>query len=182
MNLSKDFLISLPTMATKKFSNSLIYMHEHNGNGAAGWIINKPLDDKSSASISKEIGLKENPQPIYFGGPVNAEQAYVLHTPDLRLVNTIQLTENLCLTREKHIINMLNLGNFPSKWKIVIGQSQWGPGQLESEIYGSRTQGKSLWTNIPYREDLMWNTISSYQWSTGLKASASNKVKSLITF
>ena len=45
MNLSKDFLISLPTMATKKFSNSLIYMHEHNGNGAAGWIINKPIDD-----------------------------------------------------------------------------------------------------------------------------------------
>ena len=157
-------------------------MHEHNGNGAAGWIINKPLDDKSSASVSQEMGLKEKNQPIYFGGPVNVEQAYVLHTPDLRLSNTIELTENLCLTREKHIINMLNLGNFPSKWKIVIGQSQWGPGQLESELLGSRTDGRSMWNVLPYTREMMWDTAPPNQWDSGVEQVATMMTKNYLNF
>ena len=63
------------------FSKSLIYMCEHNKDGAMGLIINKPMISENTAEIIQQTGLsKISPKPeIYFGGPVNLEMWLFLH-------------------------------------------------------------------------------------------------------
>ena len=57
-NLSNSFLINMPHLKQDPiFGQSLIYICEHNDEGAMGLIINKPLQKNQSTDILKEIGL-----------------------------------------------------------------------------------------------------------------------------
>ena len=42
MNLADHFLISMPSMDDPLFEGSVVYLCEHNDEGALGMIINKP--------------------------------------------------------------------------------------------------------------------------------------------
>ena len=45
MNFEQQMLISLPPLMDSNFQKSVIYLHQHNGDGASGWIVNKELDN-----------------------------------------------------------------------------------------------------------------------------------------
>src|SRR4051794_22361577 len=44
LNLADHFLIAMPSMLDPIFGGSVVYLCEHNANGALGVIINKPTD------------------------------------------------------------------------------------------------------------------------------------------
>ena len=44
MNLTDHFLIAMPAMDDPYFSRTLIYIAEHNDQGALGLIVNRPID------------------------------------------------------------------------------------------------------------------------------------------
>jgi len=181
MMMQQQFLISLPTLVDSNFSKSLVYVDSHDGDGAKGWIVNKELDNRISVRLRKSIQLALN-APIYYGGPVEVNQAFVLHSDDVKIKQTVQLNDNLCVTRDESIINMLNEGNYPEYWRIVIGCCSWGAGQLESEMLGSRTNGKGLWINCPYDQQLMWQVLAENQWEKGIEYSATKKVADYLNF
>ena len=54
-NLSNNFLISMPHVSDPIFKQSLIYICNHDKNGAMGLILNKPiLSGKNKSSFLKE--------------------------------------------------------------------------------------------------------------------------------
>lgn len=181
MIMKQQFLLSLPNLTDGNFNKSLVYVDNHDGDGAKGWIVNKELDNRISVRLRKSIQLALN-APIYYGGPVEVNQAFVLHSEDVKIKQTVQLNDNLCVTRDKQIITMLNNGDHPEHWRIVIGCSSWGAGQLESEMLGSRTGGKGMWINCPYNQDLMWDVLADNQWERGIEYSATKKVENYLNF
>ena len=44
VNLTDNFLIAMPSLEDPYFSNALVYICEHNENGALGIIVNRPID------------------------------------------------------------------------------------------------------------------------------------------
>ena len=70
------------------FGGTVVYLCEHNANGALGIIINKPTDmtmdvlferiDSSSRLASRKPA---GDRPVMFGGPVQVERGFVLHAP-----------------------------------------------------------------------------------------------------
>ena len=94
-NLSNNFLISMPHVSDPIFKQSLIYICNHDKNGAMGLIINKPISNlqlnQEVESILKETKLsKMNPTPnIYFGGPVDLNMGIILHPLDYITNKTI---------------------------------------------------------------------------------------------
>ena len=72
MNFKNHFLISMPHLVDSFFSKSIIFMCEHEENGAMGIIINKNLSSKKSNLIINEMGLNSlSPNPdVFLGGPV----------------------------------------------------------------------------------------------------------------
>jgi putative transcriptional regulator len=176
MNLSNNFLVSLPTLTSSQFNQSVVLLSEHTGDGASGWIINKQLDDKVAIRLRKGMNLNRD-VPLYYGGPVEVNNAAVIHSNDLKLPSTRPLNEHLSITRDKNIVNVMNIGQFPEFWKVIVGRSSWGAGQLESEILGSRNNGISNWMYLDYTPQLMWDTLPSKQWKTAIELGAQEMTK-----
>ena len=80
------------------------------------------------------------------------------------------------------MIEMFNAEQFPKKWRIIVGHSAWGAGQLESEMLGSRTQGKTMWGNVKYSSSLMWDIDTVLQWQQAIEKSAAEKTAGLLRF
>lgn len=62
MNLQNHFLIAMPSLTDPYFDHSVVYICEHNENGAMGLVINKPIEDFSVATMLKklEIDVSDN--------------------------------------------------------------------------------------------------------------------------
>ena len=180
MSNKNQFLVSLPNITSGSFHKSVVYLQTHNGDGANGWIVNKQLD-KSTASKLR-LGMKLNINtPIYYGGPVDVTNAYVIHSKDFYMPTTIELNEHISVTRDRAVIDVLNMEQFPEYWRIIVGSSNWGAGQLESEILGSRTKGIGSWINTEFNYKLMWNTMPNEQWNKGIELCAQNMASKVLT-
>jgi len=177
MNLTDHILISLPNLEDPYFLKSLVYIADYDEDmGTNGWIINKQLSDYPSRQIRTSMGLTRD-LPLFLGGPVNTNTAVVLHSPELKLQNTIQLNSKLSVTREKRIITMFNNGDFPEYWRVIVGQSGWYPNQLESEF---DRNGTTSWTYTSYNHDLVWNTSPKDQWNDALKITVEEQTNALL--
>lgn len=61
MNLQHHFLIAMPALQDPIFRRSVVYICEHNTNGAMGIIVNKPLENLKIEGILEK--LKITPEP-----------------------------------------------------------------------------------------------------------------------
>ena len=71
MNLTDHFLIAMPDMDDPFFENSVIYVCEHNEEGALGIIINKPSPitmDMIFAATDRNIPLRMQHEHVMMGG------------------------------------------------------------------------------------------------------------------
>ena len=84
-SLKNHLLISVPHMNDDIFGRSVIYICEHNLEGAMGLIINKPLDDISFKKLKNVNHISSDRfqslrMKLYFGGPILVEKIIALHT------------------------------------------------------------------------------------------------------
>ena len=85
MNLTHHFLIAMPAMADPHFSRTLTFICEHNDQGALGIVINRPTE-MNLATLLEQVSIPLAGEafkaiPIHFGGPVQVDRGFVLHTP-----------------------------------------------------------------------------------------------------
>src|ERR1700704_1741732 len=93
LNLTNHFLIAMPSMLDPVFGGSVVYLCELNKNGALSVVINKPTDmtmDVLLERVSLKLEIvadaaefRPGPinRPVMFGGPVQVERGFVLHSP-----------------------------------------------------------------------------------------------------
>ena len=104
-SLKNHLLISAPHMHDNIFKNTVIYICEHNLEGAMGLIINKPMDSVSindqkfmnNMSNSKFDNLK---MKLYFGGPILLEKFIALHTNELKTETAIPLNNKISISQQ----------------------------------------------------------------------------------
>src|SRR4028118_2246322 len=87
-NLSGKILIASPYMLQGDvFHKSLVYVLSHTPQGSVGLIVNHPVNRMPMKSLFKaldknmEIG-GDLTLPIYLGGPIELEKAFLLHSSD----------------------------------------------------------------------------------------------------
>ena len=179
MNCTNKFLVSLPVMRDHSFKNSIVYINQHNADGAVGFIFNKPLDESISANLRKSMEIDKH-VPVYYGGPVDLNSAGVIHTNEIVTPYSIKLNKELYISRDKKFIDIINSDMCPEYFKIVVGYSGWGPGQLESEILGSRTNGLSGWAITDYNNHLFWDDEYDTVWNTGMQMAAEKLTSNIL--
>ncbi|VDZ57853.1 Uncharacterized ACR, COG1678 [Serratia odorifera] len=89
MNLQHHFLIAMPTMQDPRFKRSVIYICEHNEEGAMGLVINKPVEQFTVESVLSKLQIlpiERDPavnldKPVFAGGPLADDRGFILHTP-----------------------------------------------------------------------------------------------------
>jgi putative transcriptional regulator len=137
VNLTNHFLIAMPNMVDPNFSGTLTYIADHGEQGALGVVVNRPIDLDLSA-LFEQIGLPlpENlrSQIVYFGGPVQMERGFVLHTPPHMYSSTLNINDTVRLTTSKDVLEAVSQGEGPAKFMVSLGYAGWSAGQLEEEM------------------------------------------------
>ncbi|GAA5162639.1 YqgE/AlgH family protein [Viridibacterium curvum] len=138
VNLTHHFLIAMPAMEDPDFSRSLVYIAEHNDDGALGVVINRPIDLTLEGLFERvEIPLEVKDlaeQPVYFGGPVQTDRGFVLHRPAGKWQSSLKVNGEIALTSSKDILEAMGTSGEPGEVIITLGYSGWNAGQLEDEL------------------------------------------------
>ena len=147
LNLTGQFLIAMPAMTDPFFSRTVTYICTHNQDGAMGVIINRH-SDITVAQLFTQIKLETESlhllsKPVHYGGPVQTERGFILHTilPNMHdeFNATVIINNAVAMTTSKDILeaaaeNNLTKNNVPSKMLIALGYAGWTAGQLEDEM------------------------------------------------
>lgn len=151
LNLVNHFLIAMPSMLDPVFGGAVIYVCEHNASGALGVIINKPTDMTMDVLLERiDLKLEIVPnrvpidkKPVMFGGPVQVERGFVLHSPFEQFSSMMQVTDEVALTTSKDVLEAVASGVGPKRILVTLGCSGWSAGQLEQEI------ARNGWLTVP---------------------------------
>ena len=159
-SFSNHFIISMPHMNDPIFSKSLIYICEHDNDGAMGLIINKPMISENATDFIQQTGLAhiEPPPDIYFGGPVNLEMGLILHDANYNIEGTLTISKSVALTSNKQIVLDLKNGKGPDEFRFSFGYAGWGKGQIEREIENGD------WLLMPADDNFIFSIPNTDKW------------------
>jgi len=155
VNLTDNFLIAMPALEDPYFANALVYVCEHNENGALGIIVNRPID-MNLADLFEKIDIKLEQDalaklPVYFGGPVQLERGFVLHRPVGQWQSTLAINGEVGLTSSRDVLAAVAKDGQPGEILVSLGYAGWDPGQLEEEL------AQNSWLTVQAKPSILFD-------------------------
>jgi len=155
-------LLAMPAMSDPRFERAVIYMCAHNEDGAMGIVINKPLDSIDFRELLGELDIPTSAEsgnvPVHFGGPVENQRGFVLHSKEYSQPETLLVDDSVGLTATVRVLRDLASGDGPARSILALGYAGWGPGQLESEIQ------QNAWLTVPARDEFLFEIANDEKW------------------
>lgn len=144
----------MPDLTGDYFADSLIYVCQHDADGAMGLIVNRP-SDMVLAELTAQIGLTTEvavrDQDIFEGGPVAPDRGIVLHSGDQIFSGTTQVADTLYVSTQIEALQAVAEGQGPARCMIALGYAGWGAGQLDHEI------ATNVWLSLPAEHDVLFD-------------------------
>jgi putative transcriptional regulator len=166
-SLINQLLIAMPGMLDPNFSTTVTLVCEHNDDGALGIVINRPTTLKLGGLFEQlsvddaDPGTAAN--PVLSGGPVGTERGFVLHGPKHTYENTLAVSENICLTLSRDVIDAMATGDGPEQALVAIGYAGWEAGQLEEEMLANS------WLSVPATPEIVFDTPFADRWDSAAR-------------
>jgi putative transcriptional regulator len=155
-DLSNHFLIAMPSLEDPNFGGSLVFVAEHNEQGALGLVINRPMEiDLATLFRRIDLSLDASPlglAPVMVGGPVQTDRGFVLHQPVGNWSSTVVIREEIGLTSSRDVLEAVAAGSGPERMLVMLGYAGWGPGQLEDEI------ARNAWLTVEADASVIFDT------------------------
>jgi putative transcriptional regulator len=171
LNLADHFLIAMPSMLDPVFGGTVVYLCEHNENGALGVIVNKQTDMTLDVMLDRidlklEIAAAQLPavgKTVMFGGPVQVERGFVLHAPHGSYSSSMRVNGEVALTTSKDVLEAVAAGRGPERLLVTLGCSGWGAGQLEDEI------ARNGWLTVKADPAILFETPAEQRFAAAIK-------------
>ncbi|MEM6972420.1 MAG: YqgE/AlgH family protein [Pseudomonadota bacterium] len=166
--LRGQVLIAMPTMPDPRFERSLVYLCEHNTEGALGLIINRTAEDLTLDDLFGRLEITiQAPgvaaESLRLGGPVEPGRGFVLHTADFTVPDaSLRVDDEIALTGTLDVLHAIAEGRGPRQRFVALGYAGWGPGQLENEL---KLNG---WLACDADETLLFDTDQDPKWESAL--------------
>jgi len=107
-SLTGQLLIASPDIGDPRFAHTVILMVKHDKDGALGITINRPVGEKSIASLlegpGEDVSGIEGTLRIFAGGPVQPDIGFVVHSAEYRRDDTIAVDEHVAMTASRQIL------------------------------------------------------------------------------
>src|SRR3546814_15023281 len=130
--LEGQLLSAMPAMADPRFERSVIFLCAHNPEGAMGLVVNKRVEELTFLDLLEQLEIEPGTgapdMQIHFGGPVENQCGFVLHSPDYRQENTLVVDERICLTPTLDILLSMASGRGPNSTLFAPVSAGGGPG------------------------------------------------------
>lgn len=167
---SGQLLVAGPTMPDPRFQGAVIYLADHNAEGAFGLIVNRPVGEGPVRDFLIGLGMPPDPGEnitgdvrIHAGGPVEPGAGFVLHTNDYQTETTGMLRGKVAVTASLKAVKDIGLGSGPRRYLILLGYAGWTSGQLEAEMR------RGDWLIAPYDEDTVFGEDDATKWDRAQK-------------
>ena len=169
-SLTGKVLVAGEGMPDPRFQETVILLVNHDANGAFGLVVNKPSAIGPIAALLDELGIEadeygfdvQGSVTLHYGGPVEPDRGFVLHSADYEVDGTQQVSSGIALTFSSEVLVDIALGQGPRRSLIIFGYSGWGPAQLEGEL------ARGDWTVTDADPDLVLGTDHESKWRRSL--------------
>ena len=155
---NNKILVSIVQVVDPIFSKTLIFIIDHNSNGAIGVIINKKINQNNYKIIkdfipNEKIFSSEILDDLFFGGPIKTKENIIIHSSSSKSIKTsMKQKDKFEIINKKSQINH-NETNNEILYKKITGFSSWGSGQLENEIKNGDWLPQEKQKNIIFSKD-----------------------------
>lgn len=161
-SLKGQLLIATPAMRDPRFERAVILMVRHDGDGAMGLVINRPVGEKPLAELLAVLGANDIAASgnvrVFLGGPVQLEVGFVIHGTDYRRPETHDIGARLAATSSREVLRDIAGGAGPMKSLVTFGYAGWAPGQLEAEL------ARNVWYTAPADPGLVFDDDRDKVW------------------
>jgi putative transcriptional regulator len=165
-SLQGQLLIAAPSLGDPRFAHTVILMVRHDQEGALGIVINRPLGERSIASLlegtGEDVSGIEGSLRIFFGGPVQPELGFVVHSAEYRREETLAVDGRVAMTASRQILRDIGSHRGPEKSLFALGYAGWGPGQLEGEL------ARRDWFTAPEDPKLIFDEDREELWDNAM--------------
>jgi len=165
-SFKNHFLIAMPGLSDPNFQQSVTYICEHHENGAMGIVINQPLGLNIRELLGHfDLDVHDDVQetPLFYGGPVQKERGFVLHSGEKSWETTMAITGGINLTGSKDILEDIATGAGPNNVMIALGYAGWDAGQLEDEI------AANTWLTVAADQQILFETDCDQRWTSAAR-------------
>ncbi len=171
-SLKGSFLIASPDLADPNFRRAVVFMVEHNDDGAFGLVLSRPTT-LTLADLCEQIFEDGHDLPssevlvsyaVFAGGPVQHSAVFFLHT--LTEVGGECVEPGICLGNQSiELLQVLQQvkSDDPPRMRVFCGYSGWAAGQLEKEIKagGWLVRKATIEQIFDPSADRLWNQLIS---------------------
>jgi putative transcriptional regulator len=154
-NLQGQLLISAGGLFDSNFRQTVVLIGAHDERGAAGVILNRPLDVTVHHAIPALAPLVNSSDSLFEGGPVETDQAVVLvEAVDDALLDVPVFGTVGFVTGDVPP----DVGSAVRRARVFLGHAGWGPGQLEAEL------AEDAWIVVPAMPDDVFTSEPRTLW------------------
>ncbi|MET0275364.1 MAG: YqgE/AlgH family protein [Acidimicrobiia bacterium] len=133
-SVARRLLVAVPELLEPTFARTVVFMVEHNPDGALGIVLNRPSDAPPDELREEWRSFVHEPAVVFIGGPVQLNEATIAlgrvarvepsdaWQPLLGRVGSVDLAE----PREAH--------PHLEALRVFSGYAGWAPGQLDDEL------------------------------------------------
>ena len=167
-SFKNQILIAMPSLNDPSFDKGVIFMCQHNYEGALGLVVNHPIEMRLKGLLDQlDIAVDDDNianMPIYAGGPVQQDRGFILHSTEaIQWETTVEISEQVSLTTSQDILKAIACGEGPKHFLIALGYAGWKESQLETEMK------ENSWLSTDYDESVIFNTPISRRWDVAAK-------------
>tara|TARA_B100001093_G_scaffold197571_1_gene189973 strand:- start:345 stop:992 length:648 start_codon:yes stop_codon:yes gene_type:complete len=166
-----NLLVAQNDNTDSRFYKSVVILLEHDEKGAIGFAINKLLGEYPLSSLvtnnnkiknSDKKKLDKVTLPIFWGGPLDGNKIFVLHSNDY-VGKSTKVYNSLSVSNDLKILIDISNNNGPKESLIIIGISAWAENQLEGEIE------RDQWFLGEFDSNLIFNDENKSKWDLANK-------------
>lgn len=153
--IAGQLLVATAKMGDPRFHHAVIYMINHDAQGAMGLVVNHSLGKGPLAKLLKAFGADSKGVTgdilLHYGGPVEMGQGFVLHSTDYKAPGDLIVNSQFALSTGIKVLKDIGRGKGPKHSLFALGYAGWGPGQLEREL------ARDDWLTAPADVDLVFS-------------------------
>lgn len=134
-SVARKLLVAVPMLRDPHFERTVVFVIEHDDEGAVGLVLNRPTDATVEEALPDWAPYSNAPAVAFVGGPVQQHEAV------FGLARVQRVEDSDAWQPLMGRIGTVDLGADPSAVRadieavrVFAGYAGWGPGQLDDEL------------------------------------------------
>jgi putative transcriptional regulator len=160
-------LVATKELPDPNFGGTVVLLIKYDSRGAMGLILNRQTDVPLSEILELK-GARTVTDPVYVGGPVGRSGVLALARFKAATEGVEHVFSDIYLATSRTVLEQILAEHFDStRFRVYLGYSGWGPGQLEREVKAEAwhifaadektvfdPEPKSMWRRLIRRTEL----------------------------